>query len=34
VIARNEHIGEGAPALWAYARRMIDEAVELGYLAA
>ena len=34
VIARNEHIGEGAPALWAYVRRMIDEAVELGYLAA
>ncbi|MFT5085994.1 MAG: putative hydrolase of HD superfamily [Candidatus Latescibacterota bacterium] len=32
VIARNEHIGEGAPALWQYARQMIDKAVECGYL--
>jgi putative hydrolases of HD superfamily len=32
VIARNEHIGEGAPALWQYARKMIDKAVECGYL--
>lgn len=34
VIARNEHIGEGAPALWDYARKLIDEAVARGYLAA
>jgi putative hydrolase of HD superfamily len=34
VLARNEHIREGAPALWDFARRMIDEAVEKGYLAA
>jgi len=33
VIARNEHIQEGAPALWQYARRLIDRAVECGYLA-
>jgi putative hydrolase of HD superfamily len=32
VIARNEHIGEGAPALWQYARELIDKAVECGYL--
>jgi len=32
VLARNEHIGEGAPALWQRARRLIDEAVTLGYL--
>jgi putative hydrolase of HD superfamily len=32
VIARNCHIEEGAPALWEYARAMIDEAVELGRL--
>lgn len=32
VIARNQHIEEGAPALWAHAREMIDEAVERGYL--
>ncbi len=32
VIARNEHIGEGAPALWQYARQLIDKAVECGYL--
>lgn len=34
VIARNEHIGEGAPALWEYARKLIDEAVTRGYLEA
>lgn len=34
VIARNEHIGEGAPALWEYARKLIDEAVARGYLEA
>ncbi len=33
VMARNEHMKCGAPALWAYARGMIDEAVEKGYLA-
>ncbi len=32
VIARNEHIKEGSPALWQYAQKMIDEAVERGYL--
>ena len=32
VIARNRHIEEGAPALWQYAQRMIDKAVELGRL--
>jgi len=32
VVARNEHIGEGAPALWDYARKLIDQAVERGYL--
>lgn len=32
VIDRNRHIEEGSPALWAYARRMIDESVEMGYL--
>jgi len=32
VIARNEHIAEGAPALWQYARELIDRAVECGYL--
>lgn len=32
VIARNEHIAEGAPALWDYARELIDNAVERGYL--
>ena len=34
VIARNEHIQEGAPALWTYVRKLIDEAVARGYLAA
>ena len=32
VIARNQHIEEGAPALWAHAREMIEEAVKRGYL--
>jgi len=32
VIARNRVMGEGAPALWAYAERLIHEAVESGYL--
>ena len=34
VIERNKHIAEGAPALWAYASELIDEAVARGYLAA
>lgn len=33
VLARNRTIEEGAPELWAYAQRMIQEAVERGYLA-
>jgi putative hydrolase of HD superfamily len=33
VIARNRHIAEGAPALWDYARRLIDDAVARCYLA-
>lgn len=33
VIARNQHMAEGAPALWDYARRIIDDAVTRGYLA-
>lgn len=33
VVARNQHIAEGAPRLWDYARRIIDEAVARGYLA-
>ena len=32
VMARNEHIGEGAPALWAYAQKLIDQAVAKGYM--
>ncbi len=32
VVARNEHIDEGAPALWEYARRLIDDALEEGKL--
>ena len=32
VIARNEHIAEGSPALWEYARKMIDGAVARGFL--
>ncbi len=34
VIARNQHVEQGAPALWAYAARMVKEAVERGHLAA
>jgi putative hydrolase of HD superfamily len=30
---RNAHVGEGSTALWAYAARMIAEAVERGHLA-
>ena len=33
VVARNQHIAEGAPALWDYARLLIDDAVARGYLA-
>ena len=33
VIAHNEHIGEGAPALWEFARKWIDSAVAKGFLA-
>lgn len=33
VIARNEHIREGAPALWEFARKLIDAAVAKGILA-
>jgi putative hydrolase of HD superfamily len=33
VVSRNRHIAEGAPALWEYARRLIDDAVAKGYLA-
>ncbi len=33
VIARNRHIEEGAPRLWEYVRRLIDDAVTQGYLA-
>ena len=32
VIARNKHVAEGSTALWAYASRMIDEAVAAGSL--
>ncbi len=32
VIARNEHIKEGIPALWEHAEKMIDRAVEQGHL--
>lgn len=32
VIARNRHIAEGSPELWAYAQVMIEESVEKGYL--
>ncbi len=32
VIARNQHIADGAPAVWDYATRMIEEAVNAGYL--
>lgn len=33
VVARNAHIEQGAPAVWAYAARMVKEAVEKGHLA-
>jgi putative hydrolase of HD superfamily len=33
VVAHNRHIAEGAPALWDYARGLIDAAVAKGYLA-
>jgi putative hydrolase of HD superfamily len=32
VIERNRHIAAGAPRLWEYARSLIDDAVEKGYL--
>jgi putative hydrolase of HD superfamily len=34
VIAHNRHMAEGAPRLWEYARNMVREAVERGYLEA
>jgi putative hydrolases of HD superfamily len=34
VIARNQHVSQGSAALWAYATRMVREAVERGHLAA
>ncbi len=33
VVERNRHVAEGAPRLWAFARFLIDDAVEKGYLA-
>jgi len=32
VINRNQHIQNGAPVLWEYAKKMIDESVDKGYL--
>jgi len=32
VVARNRHVAEGSPALWAYAARMVKEAVARGHL--
>jgi putative hydrolase of HD superfamily len=32
VIARNQHIAEGSPALWEYAREFVADAVAKGYL--
>ena len=32
VVARNQHMADGAPALWAYAERLIGDAVRKGYL--
>ncbi|MCC6483717.1 MAG: HD domain-containing protein [Armatimonadetes bacterium] len=32
VLARNQHIADGAPDVWEYAREMIREAVARGYL--
>jgi 5'-deoxynucleotidase YfbR-like HD superfamily hydrolase len=34
VIAMNRHIAEGAPALWDFARALIEDAVRQGYLEA
>ena len=34
VIERNKHIADGAPALWEFARQLIDDAVAQGILAA
>jgi len=34
VLDRNRHMAEGAPRLWAFAERLIRDAVEKGYLAA
>jgi len=33
VIAKNSYIADGSEELWAFARSLIDESVELGYLA-
>jgi putative hydrolase of HD superfamily len=33
VLARNRHIGDGAPALWRHAESMVRNAVEQGHLA-
>jgi putative hydrolase of HD superfamily len=33
VLARNAHVANGSTALWAYAVKMIDEAVAQGHLA-
>ncbi len=32
VIARNQHIAEAAPELWAFTRNLIEDAVKKGYL--
>lgn len=32
VVARNRHIADGCSELWAYAERMVQEAVDAGYL--
>lgn len=32
VVERNRHIADGAPALWDYAAKLIDDAVAKGYL--
>lgn len=34
VVARNQHTKEGSESMWAYAARMLDEAVAKGHLAA
>ena len=33
VVNRNRHIAEGSPQIWEYAKSIIDESVEKGYLA-